>query len=184
MGDCCGQREVWACVSLVLWCPPASPPGASGRVCGAAYSLPASVPAAPTAPGLPPGQDLSLPSQQREIWRAYPLSPIPPHRHLLPSVLPDCIPHVPTSLPRPSVYPSLRPSSGGVPRASYCRCLATAPGPFFSCKAGGARGGPERRGGQGHGHVSESAWAVVTLRSPPSSSDTDSGAPGEGDTDP
>lgn len=105
----------------------------------------------------------------------------PLHRHLLPSVFPNCIPRVPTSLLRPSVYPSPRPSSGGVPRASCCRCLAKAPGSLLSCKASGARGGPERRGGQGHGHVSESAWAVVTLRSPPSSSAIDSGAPGEGD---
>lgn len=63
-----------------------------------------------------------------------------------------------------TVSPSFSyPSSGGVPRASHCRCLATAPGPLLSCKASGARGGPELRGGQGHGHVSESTWAVVTL---------------------
>lgn len=83
-----GQREVQVCVSLVSWCPPASPPGASGRICGAAYSLPASVPAAPIAPGLPSGQDLSLPSQQREIWGTYPLTLHP----TAPTPPPICLP--------------------------------------------------------------------------------------------
>lgn len=147
-------------MSLVLWCPPASPPGASGRVCGAAYSLPTSVPAAPSAPRLPAGQDLSFPSQQREIWGARTHTPLHPTSSRLSFLIASLVYH----LSAQTVSPSLSyPSSGGVPRASHCRCLATAPGPLLSCKASGARGGPERRGGQGHGHVSESTWAVVTL---------------------
>lgn len=95
---------------------PASPPGTSGCVCGTTYPVPAPLPPAAAAPGLPPRQGHALPAQQRETPRL----PASPSQGTSPPLLPRS-----DFSPQPRLLPVAFPPAGSVPPAPSCPLDAT-----------------------------------------------------------